>query len=377
MKLGRFWPDQLTAAERAALQPGVHEALNFRPDVLVVGGGVVGITAALACERAGLGSVVLIERDQLGAGATGGAGGLLGADTLRASYPEPYVELAHKSVAIWWELQETWPDGVGITAYDSIKLEPLDPALIATMPASATWVTPDEIRALAPGLVFAGAGVRVPHQARMNPLRAVSNLSRGLGSVSTGVAALGVTVRGGRVTSVQTTAGEISPGAVIFATGMPPQLPGLPLDLPASSIKGHILTTVPPPFRLGAGFAPFATQVDGDGLLSGGTVDTGDDTPDVKPETITQIMADLAVAFPSLDGLAVSHAWVCFRPIHPDDLPVIDLVPSLSNAWISSGHFRHGITLAPASGRAVSDWIATGQRPDEVATFSAGRFASA
>jgi len=107
MKLGRFWPDQLTDAERAALQPGLHDALNARPDVLVVGGGVVGVTAALACERAGLGSVVLIERDQLGAGATGGAGGLLGADTLRASYPEPYVELAHKSVAIWWELQDT------------------------------------------------------------------------------------------------------------------------------------------------------------------------------------------------------------------------------------------------------------------------------
>jgi len=219
--------------------------------------------------------------------------------------------------------------------------------------------------------------VRVPHQARMNPLRAVSNLSRGLGSVSTGVAALGVTVQGGRVVAVQTTAGEISPGAVIFATGMPPQLPGLPLNLPASSIKGHILTTVPPPFTLGAGFAPFATQVDGDGLLSGGTVDIGDDTPDVKLETIAQIMADLAVAFPSLAGLAVSHAWICFRPIHPDDLPVIDRVPGLSNAWISSGHFRHGITLAPASGRAVSDWIATGQRPDEVAAFSASRFAPA
>lgn len=377
MKIGRFWPDQLTADERTALHPGVHAALDVRPDVLVVGGGVVGITAALACERAGLGSVVLIERDELGAGATGGAGGLLGADTLRASYPEPYVLLAHKSVAIWWELQETWPNGVGITAYDSIKLEPLDPALVANMPESATWVTPEEIKELAPGLVFAGAGVRVPHQARMNPLRAISNLSRGLASVNTGVAALGVTIQGDRVVSVQTTAGEISPGAVIFATGMPPQLPGLPLSLPAGSIKGHILTTEPPPFNLGAGFAPFATQVDGGGLLSGGTVDLGDDTADVKPEIIAQIMADLTVAFPSLSDLAVSHAWVCFRPIHPDDLPVIDRVPGLSNAWISSGHFRHGITLAPASGRAVSEWIATGQRPEEIAAFSARRFAPA
>ncbi len=244
------------------------------------------------------------------------------------------------------------------------------------MPLSARWVTPDEIRALAPGLVFHGAGIRVPEQARMNPLRAVSNLARDLGSVSTGVAALGVTVHGGRIVSVATTVGEISPGVVIFATGTPPQLPGLPLDVPFGRIKGHILTTVPPPIRLGAGFAPFATQIDGDGLLSGGTVDLDDDTPEVKPTTVAQIMAELTAAFPQLAGLAVSHAWVCFRPNHPDDLPVIDRVPGLSNAWISTGHFRHGLTLAPASGRAVAEWIVTGRRPDEVAAFSAGRFAA-
>lgn len=376
MKLARYWPDQLTANERAALRPGLREPFTRRPDVLVVGGGVIGITAALACERDGLGSVVLIERDEIGAGATGGAGGLLGADTLRAAYPEAYVELARRSVAIWWELEETWPGGVGITPYDAIKLEPLDPALVATMPASATWVTPEEIRALAPGLVFPGAGVRVPHQARMNPLRAVASLAGGLASVNTGVAALGVTVRGERVVSVATTVGEFSPGAVIFATGLPPALPGLPLDLPAGSLKGHILTTEPPHVRLGAGFAPVATQVDGDALLAGGTVDEGDGTPDVKPAVVAQIVAELTAAFPGLDGLPVSHAWVCFRPTHPDHLPVIDRVPGLANAWVSSGHFRHGLTLAPAAGRAVSRWIATGRRPEEVAAFSAERFAS-
>jgi glycine/D-amino acid oxidase-like deaminating enzyme len=183
MKIGRYWPEELTEAELAGLNPGIPESLNRRPDVLVVGGGVVGVLTAVCCHRTWLGSVLLIERDQLGAGATGGAGGLLSADT-------------------------------------------------------------------------------------------------------------------------------------------------------------------------------------------------GDDTRAVHPETIAGIVADVERAFPSLRGLPVSHAWVCFRPTHPDDLPVIDRVPGIANAWVTSGHFRHGILLAPATGPALAEWIDTCEMPAIVAGFGIDRFAN-
>src|SRR3954447_3287500 len=98
MKLARYWPDQLTDEERAALDPGVPTDLNRRPDVLIVGVGIVGLATAVACQRAGLGSIVVIERDQVGSGATGGAGGLLSADTLAGTYPTPYVSLGKASI---------------------------------------------------------------------------------------------------------------------------------------------------------------------------------------------------------------------------------------------------------------------------------------
>src|SRR5207302_4593813 len=123
-------------------------------------------------------------------------------------------------------------------------------------------------------------------QARMNPLRAIGRLSQTIPSVCTGVAALGATVCGDRLISIQTSVGEISPGAVVFATGTPPRLDGLTIDVPHGSLKGHILTTEPAPIRLGGGFAPIATQIDGGRLLAGGTVDIGDDSPDVHPEII-------------------------------------------------------------------------------------------
>lgn len=376
MKVGRFWPEELSAQELAALDPGVSDGLNRRPDVLVVGGGVVGVHTAVACERAGLGSVVLIERDRIGSGATGGAGGLLSADTLAGTYPPLYVSLGKASIKLWWEFQESWPGGVGITPYDSIKLEPFTPELTANMPASAERLSVEQVKQLVPGLSFAPAGVRIPNQARMNPLRAVSRLASGLESVNTGVAALGATVRGGRVVSVNTSAGEFSPGAVIFATGSPPNLPGLTLDVPHGALKGHILTTEPASITLAGGVAPIATPIDGNHLLAGGTVDEGDDTPDLHPEIVAGIMAELEAAFPVLKGIKVSHAWTCFRPTHPDSLPVIDRAPGLTNAWVTSGHFRHGILLSPATGRALAQWVSSSKQPQEVIGLEAGRFAA-
>jgi glycine/D-amino acid oxidase-like deaminating enzyme len=374
MKLGRYWPDQLTDDERAALNPGIPGDLNRRPDVLIVGGGIVGLATAVACQRAGIGSVVVVERDRLGSGATGGAGGLLSADTLAGAYPAPYVALGKASIELWWQLQESWPRGVGITPFDSIKVEPFTPELAANMPASAEPLTPAQVADLIPGLARPAAGVRIPRQARMNPLRTVARIADNLSSICTGVAALGVTVQGGKVTAVSTSAGEFAPGVVIFATGMPPRLDGLSIDVPAGSLKGHILTTEPAPVTLGGGFAPIATQIEEGRLLAGGTVDEGDDTPAVHPETIAQIVRELEEALPSLRGIAVSHAWVCFRPTHPDSLPVIDRVPGIGNAWVTSGHFRHGILLAPATGRALARWVESGEQPAEVVGMEIGRF---
>ena len=71
------WRDQLPADEAAQLVRGARVIAQPRPDVLVVGGGIVGVATAAACHQAGAGSVLLIEAGRLGSGATGGAAGLL------------------------------------------------------------------------------------------------------------------------------------------------------------------------------------------------------------------------------------------------------------------------------------------------------------
>ena len=60
-----IWRDQLTSQERATLGRTDEPVDGHRPDVLVVGGGILGVATAAACHQAGLGSVLLIETGRL------------------------------------------------------------------------------------------------------------------------------------------------------------------------------------------------------------------------------------------------------------------------------------------------------------------------
>jgi len=85
-------------------------------------------------------------------------------------------------------------------------------------------------------------------------------------------------------------------------------------------------------------------------------------------------MAGLTAVLPELRGLGVAYQWCCFRPRHPDRRPVIDRVPGLDNAWLTSGHFRTGILNAPATATVLARWIGSGEQPAEPGTWSASRF---
>jgi glycine oxidase len=363
------WGDLLGSEDVAALDPGLPDGFGRRPDVLVIGGGIVGVTVAVACQQAGLGQVMVLETATLGAGATGGAAGLVIPDAHQGADPDWFVDLARRSLVLWRELEQR--HGVGLVDLDWIALEPQPPEFRS--PASAEALTAPEIAAMVPGLAYPAAGLRLPDQARLNPLRAVARLSSSIHRVATGVTVTGVIARRGRISELVTSAGSVMPGVVVFATGGPPALHGLGLDLPARPIKGHLLVTEPASFRLPGAVAPVATPLEDGSLLVGGTLDLSDPTPDVDPEVVASIHAGLREYLPATADLAVTHAWCCFRPAHPDGLPVIDRIPGLSNAWVTSGHYRTGILMAPITGELLTTWINTGAQPPEAAQLDIAR----
>jgi glycine oxidase len=369
-----IWRDQLTAAERATLGRGDGEIPDPRPDVLIVGGGIVGVATAAACHEAGLGSVLLIETGRLGAGATGGATGLLIPEPHQWSDPEPLVDLERASLERWRELEQSVPGGVGLVELDWIGLAPHPGGFAAHQPPAVEWLAPGQVERLVPGLARPMEGALIRRQARVNPLRAVARLAAGLPAVGTGVAATSVTIRGDRIVTVATSAGPLSPGVVVFATGQPPVLDGLPVSIPSDRVKGHLLVTEPAPVKLPGTVAPIATQIEDGRLLAGGTFDVGDESPAVRPDVIESIMDSLTAAIPALAGLPVAYQWCCFRPRHPDRRPVIDRIPGVRNAWLTSGHFRTGILNGPATAAVLARWIGADQPPAEPGTWSATRF---
>jgi glycine/D-amino acid oxidase-like deaminating enzyme len=369
-----IWREQLAAGERAALGRGAGVISEQRPDVLVVGGGIVGAATAVACHQAGLGSVLLIEAGQLGSGATGGAAGLLTPEIREWSDPGPFADMARASLEHWKELELRHPGGVGLIHLDWIGLVPDPEGFAPHQPPAVEWLMPHQLHDVVPGLARPMAGAMIRHQARVNPLRAIARLTAALHDVATAVAAISVTVRGGRVISVGTSAGDVRPGVVVFATGRPPVLDGLPLDVPSDLVKGHLLVTEPVPVRLPGTVAPVATQLEEGRLLVGGTFDTGDESPSVRPEVIETILDGLYTALPALRGIGASHQWCCFRPCHPDGHPVIDRVQGVDNAWFTSGHYRTGILMAPATARALVRWISAGEPPAEAPAWSSTRF---
>jgi len=343
---GAIWRDQLTADERAALGRGHGSIPEPHPDILIVGGGIMGVAAAAACHEAGIGSVLLIETGRLGTGATGGATGLLIPEPHQWSDPEPLVDLERASLERWRELEQRLPGGVGLVEIDWIGLAPHPGGFAAHQPPAVEWLAPGQVEQLIPGLARSMEGALIRRQARINPLRAVTRLAAALPAVATGVAATGVTIRGDR----------------------------LVLSIPSDRVKGHLLVTEPTSVRLPGIVAPIATQIEDGRLLAGGTFDIGDEDPAVQPDVIESIMDGLVVALPVLKGLGIAYQWCCFRPRHPDRRPVIDRVPGLDNAWLTSGHFRTGILNAPATAAVLARWISDSQPPAEPGTWSATRF---
>jgi len=147
--------------------------------------------------------------------------------------------------------------------------------------------------------------------------------------------------------------------------------------VPQQRVKGHLLATEPAPFRLRTALAALeglVLQLPGGEIVSGGTLDEGDDDPAVHTDVISGIRKGLAELVPRTADLPIGHAWCCFRPATADEQPVIDRVPGLENAWLTCGHFRTGILMAAATGDALARWIETGEPPPGVEPFGLHRF---
>ena len=365
-----IWTDGLSPAEHAALHPGVPDRLDRHPDVLVVGGGAVGLATGVACRAAGLGSVVVLEREtRLAAAASGGNGGAISPDMHALTDPAEFVAFGRASLARYRDLDARWNLGLRTTRWLMLLPGPAP----AELPPCYERLDPAALRELEPDVVLPDGltPLLVSGQGAVNPQRLAAVLAGHAGTVATGVAVLGVELTGERITAVHTTLGDFQPGAVVMATGLVP--PPWSAGVAQRWVKGHMLAVAPGPWRLGSVLSsPLggATPQPGGAIVCGGTFDDGDTSPDIRPEPVAELLAGLHRLLPAARGAPVTHTWCCFRPVVDGRQPVIDRLPGTRNGWVSAGHFTTGIMMAAGTGRALAEWIGSGRRPAGLDTFT-------
>jgi glycine oxidase len=369
------------AAETRLLDPGPGD-LRGRYDVLVVGGGVVGLATAALCRRAGLGRVAVVERGRLASGPSGAGAGILAPALDRGTALADLAVLAdlatlgRSSLALWRELDREWDGALGIESLDI--LQTLPPSAKESpgpeRPPEAEVLGAEAARALEPCLGPGDAWVLLRDQARLHPVRLAGALARRAGVVATGVRAVGIQTAGSGCVRVRTDRGDLDAGAVVLATGSAPAIQGLPAPAAQLQVKGTMIATAPAPLRLGVGVAArggLVFQTSDGRLVFGNTFDPTDGSPEVRRQALASTRADLEALIPDAAGLPLSHAWTCFRPATSGGLPVIDRVQGLEQVWATYGHFRTGFLMAAATGQALATWISESRRPEEIAAFGA------
>jgi glycine/D-amino acid oxidase-like deaminating enzyme len=382
------WDTSLSDAERAALRPGRPEDLDHSPDVVVVGGGIVGLAAATACRQAGLGRVVVLEREErLASAASGGNAGAIAPDMHLLTDGPEFVTFGRASRELYRRWDAEWEGALGLWPTRWLNLFPAgaDPLVTRQAPGIAPGnATPPQIQALDASAVRelepdvrmpeGGTALLVDGQAGVHPLRVAAALAtRGGAQVASGVRLEGVTLRGDRIAGVRTTAGDFTAGAVVLATGLVP--PPWDEGVPQHWVKGHMVAVAPGPWRLGsvlAGPLGGGTPLADGTVVCGGTFDE-EDTPEVRPEVGDTLAAALAGVLPAAAGAPIAARWCCFRPHIEGRQPVVDRLPGVANGWFAGGHFTTGMMMAAGTGAALAEWITTGHAPHAVSSFTLPR----
>jgi len=375
------------------------------PDVVVVGGGIVGAACGYYLAREGL-SVQLLERSFPASGTSGACEGNL---LLWDKEPTRELPLGQRSLELWRELVqeleidfEYQPKGSLMVAEGEDALEAVDRKVreLAAAGVEGRRLDARELRAEEPALAEdIPGGALFPGDGQVEPRYATVALIEG-GRRHGLVPRLGTTVRrlaldgAGRVQAVETDRGRIETRHVVLAAGVWTRdlAATAGLEVEVYPRKGQIVVVerAPALFHRKLMEAAYTSAVESSSAAlqvamvaestRSGTLLLGssrqlvgyDRTAD--PRVSAAIAARAIRFFPSLAGLRSIRTYAGLRPFSPDHLPLIGPIPGTEGLYVATGHEGAGIGLAPATGRLIAQWV-TGQPLDFPADwFSPGRF---
>ena len=381
--------------------PQVSDPGGDEPDVVIVGGGCIGLGTAWRAARAGL--RVTLADPHPGAGASWAAAGMLAPvtevhygeeDLLRlnltsaARYPSFVAELEREAeTTVGYRRCGTL--FVAADSGDRAVLEELH-QFQQSLGLEVHVLSGRECRSLEPMLAPGiRGGILAPgdHQVdnrRLAPALVTAAMRRGVAIRRTAV--VEVVVTDGRASGVRLEGGEVlDAGTVVLAAGCwSGSIPGPPTGaLPAlRPVKGqivHLRGPAHPPFlsRNLRGVAQgsqvyLVPRQDGRVVLGATVEEKGYDTA-ITAEAVYTLLRDAHQLLPGVLELELAETHAGLRPASIDNAPLLG-PSSLPGLVIATGHYRNGVLLTPVTADAMATYLATGRLEEDVTPFSPARF---
>ena len=364
-------------------------------DVLVIGGGIVGMATAYFLAKAGV-AVTVIERDSIGSHASGFAYGGL-SPLAGAGIPGPVHELAKEGMRLHSVFGRLLPQETGIvTEYrerPTLSLSFTENEVSEARRAlewqqaqdgyTVRWVDGDGAREIEPrvsadvlGAVYTEGTAEVESY---KFVLALTQLAEKEGVQVRNANVTGLKRSGGRVIAATTASGDMPCSSVVVAMGpwSGEASSWLGLDIGITPLKGQILRlrAAGPEIVCSVGWAGNYVNTKLDGLVWTGTTEEEagfDESPTTAARD--QIMGSLLKMLPSLADAELVQQTACLRPLSADGLPILGAVPGLEGAFVATGAGRKGILLGPAMGRATADLVLNGKTDMPIEAFAPDRF---
>src|SRR5574341_1805575 len=371
----------------SGVRPGAHKVEEgvgaiHRPDVIIVGGGIIGCAIGFFLAKAGV-RPLLLDRGKVGGEASSGAAGML---TAQAHTDEPGLlfDLKLASRALYEPLAEELRQRTDLDI-EYRKLGHLVPALTeeenelvarrvawqAARGLPAVRITAREARELEPGLspeVRAAGWFSEDHHVNNTAVtQALASATLRLGGeIRVGATVVEFLREGERVTGVRTAKEAVSAGTVVLCAGAwSRELEGSAgLPLPIVPAKGQIVVArleKPVLRHVVYGEGGYAIPRAAGEHILGSTVEYVGFDKRVTLAGLVGILAAITAMVPGLQPAEMAASWGCLRPAAPDGLPLLGRVPAREGLVVATGHFRNGILLAPITGKLMAELVVEGK----------------
>lgn len=317
--------------------------------IIVIGAGAVGLATAQALLQAGC-QVTVLERGELGQEASWAGGGIM-SPLCPWDYPEEVTRLALLGMARFERFTAELTANTGVdTEYQRSGMRVLPPF---DSRVAVDWCDAHGMR-----YELSDDSIFLPEIAQVrNPrlLRAMRERVMQLGGrIVEQCEVLAVESQAGRVRHVRSSQGDFKADDYILTAGAWSKalLGEHAQQLDIKPIRGQMLLfkfDAPPlPHILLQGDLYFIPRKDGHLLIGSTLEDVGFDKSTTE-EARESMLQRATVLLPALQGMPVVRHWAGLRPGSSGNIPTIDRHPALENLYINGGHFRYGVTMAPAS----------------------------